>query len=174
MDYAYLSTIANVAEILGATSIVGGVTFAIVQVRHYPSMQRDAVAANLMQTFYSCEFADKFSLIQQIPDDTGLEQMRAMGAEYYRAATLVTTSFETMGLLVYRRITPFDLVNELAGGVIVVMADKLQRCLAELRIEQNQPSWGEWFEWLADRLRDNAGDGDSKEPAYVRFANWRP
>tara|TARA_A100001037_G_C14703959_1_gene437315 strand:- start:114 stop:260 length:147 start_codon:yes stop_codon:yes gene_type:complete len=42
-------TIANVAEILGATSIVDGVAFAIVQVRHYRAMQRDAIATNLMR-----------------------------------------------------------------------------------------------------------------------------
>lgn len=174
MDYAVLNTVANVAEILGATSIVGGLTFAIVQVRHYRAMQRDAIATNLMQTFYSSDLAEAFALLQEIPDDTGLEELRVMGREYYRAATLVVTSFETMGLLVFKRIAPLELVHELAGGVVVVMERKLHRWQAELRIEQNQPSWGEWFEWLADRVRERAGAGGVKEPAHIRFANWRP
>ena len=76
-------------------------------------MQSDAIATNLMQTFYSSDLADAFALLHEIPDDTGRKEMRAMGREYHRAATLVVTSFETMGLLVYKRIAPLELVHEL-------------------------------------------------------------
>ena len=43
-------------------------------------------------------------------------EIRALGREYEEAAITVCTSFETMGLLVYKRIAPMDLVLDLAGG----------------------------------------------------------
>ena len=53
-----LSTIANVAEIIGAGSIITGLIFGWFQIRHFRAQQRDAVAINLMQTFYSDDLAE--------------------------------------------------------------------------------------------------------------------
>jgi len=46
-----LSTIANIAEIIGAGSIITGLIFGWFQIRHFRAQQRNAVAINLMQTF---------------------------------------------------------------------------------------------------------------------------
>ena len=52
-----LPTIANIAEIIGAGSIITGLIFGWFQIRHFRAQQRDAVAINLMQTFYSDDLA---------------------------------------------------------------------------------------------------------------------
>jgi len=52
MDGLSLSTLANLAEIIGAGSIITGLTFGWFQLRLFRMQQRDAVAINLMQTFY--------------------------------------------------------------------------------------------------------------------------
>ena len=48
-----------------------------------------------------------------------------MGPACEQAAVIVTTTFETMGLLVYKKIARFDLVMELAGGMMMSMHRKL-------------------------------------------------
>ena len=165
-----LSTWANIAEIIGAGSIVTGLIVGWIQIRHVRRQQRDAVAINLAQTFYSQNLAQAIALLQPLPDGISLAQLRAMGQPYEQAAITVCTSFETMGLLIYKRIAPMDLVLDLAGGIVSVMRKKLHRWLEDLREEQQQPSWGEWFEWLGDQaLATKSKTG----PAHIEYKNWK-
>ena len=166
-----LSTAANIAEIIGASTIVTGVVFGWIQLRHYRIQQRDAVAAELMRTFYSRDLAAAIALIQKVPDGVSLAQLRDTGPEYEEAAVTVCMSFETMGLLVFKRIAALDMVNDLAGGIITTMNRRLARYQQELREEQSQPSWGEWFEWLGHQVSRVKTE---QEPAHVRFRSWRP
>jgi hypothetical protein len=166
-----LSTIANIAEIIGATTIVTGLIFGWIQLRHYRVQQRDAVASSLTQTFYNRDLAHAVSLLQTVPDDVRLEELRSKGPEFVEAAVTVTTSFETMGILVFQRIAPLELVVDLAGGMITTMLRKLRLFQEDLRAEQQQPSWGEWFEWLGDQIENVKGQ---QEPAHIRHRDWRP
>jgi len=166
-----LETWANLADIIGAGSILTGLVVGWIQIRHLRRQQRDVVAINLAQTFYSRDLADAISLLHELPDGISLAQVRAMGLAYQQAAVSVVTSFETMGLLVFKRIAPFDLVLDLAGGIVSVMNRKLRVWQAELREEQQQPSWGEWFEWLGEQA---AGRKSETAPAYVRHRDWHP
>ena len=166
-----LSTWANIADIIGAGSIVTGLIVGWIQIRHVRRQQRDAVAINLAQTFYSPNLAQAIALLQALPDGISLAQLRAMGPSYEQAAITVCTSFETMGLLIYKRIAPIDLVLDLAGGIVSVMRKKLHQWMEDLREEQQQPSWGEWFEWLGDQ----ALQAKSKSaPAHIEYKNWKP
>ena len=166
-----LTTLANIAEIIGAGSIVTGLVFGLFQIRQYRAQQRDAVAINLAQTFYSRDLAEALALLQNVPDGIGLVELREKGPEYERAAITVCTSFETMGLLVFKRIAPLELVLDLAGGIVSVMTHKLRRSMEDLRVEQNQPSWGEWFEWLGDRALEIKV---AKTPAHIGYRDWKP
>jgi hypothetical protein len=146
-----LSTIANIAEIIGAGSIITGLIFGWFQIRHFRAQQRDAVAINLMQTFYSDDLAEAIALLQPLPDGVRLDELRSMGNEYVKAAITITTSFETMGLLVFKGIATMDLVLDLAGGIVTTMTRRLRVFQRDMRETQQQPSWGEWFEWLGNQ-----------------------
>lgn len=166
-----LATWANIAEIIGAGSIITGLIVGWVQIRHLRAQQRDAVAINLAQTFYSRDLAQSIGLLQSLPDGITLAQMRELGPQYQHAAITLVTSFETMGLLVFKRIAPMDLVLDLAGGIVSVMCRKLEVWQRELREEQRQPSWGEWFEWLGEQAMQAKTAG---EPAYIAHRGWKP
>ncbi len=166
-----LQTMAALAELIGAGSIVTALIFGSFQLRECRKRRQDAVAARLMQSFYSADLAHAISLLRSLPDGISTAQLREKGPEYEESAVLVTTTFEAMGLLVFRRIAPFSLVEELAGGMTVVMWRKISAWLETVREEQSQPSWAEWFQWLAERLVELEVESD---PAYLRHRNWRP
>ena len=166
-----LQTIANLAEIIGAGTIVTALVFGSFQIREYRKRRENAVVGEIMRTFYSVDLADAVALIRLVPDRVSAMDLRARGPEYEKAAILITTSFETMGLLAFRRIAPFSLVEELAGGLVVVSWRKLSVWLETIREEQSQPSWAEWFQWLAERL---IAVKIESEPAYVKYKDWRP
>jgi hypothetical protein len=166
-----LQTMAAIAELVGAGSILTALIFGSFQLREYRKRRQDAVAADLMRSFYSSNLAHAVSLLRLLPDGISAAQLREKGPEYEESAVLVTTTFETMGLLVFRRIAPFSLVEELAGGMTVVMWRKLCSWLETVREEQSQPTWAEWFQWLAEQFMAVEG---RKEPAHLRHKNWRP
>ena len=166
-----LATWGNIAEIIGAGSIVTGLIVGWIQIRHLRTQQRDAVAINLAQTFYSQDLARAISLLQPLPDGISLAQLRELGDDYERAAITLCTSFETMGLLAYKRIAPMDIVLDLAGGIVSTMIKKLRRWIEDLRKELDQPSWAEWFEWLGDQALKAKS---TSEPAHIAYKNWKP
>lgn len=170
MNEFTIATWGSIAEIIGAGSIVTGLIVGWIQIRHLRRQQRDAVAINLAQTFYSRDLANSIALLQPLPDNISLQQLRDMGDAYSVAAMTVCTSFETMGLLAYKRIAPMDLVLDLAGGIVSVMCVKLRRWNQEIREEQKQPSWAEWFEWLGDQALKRKAES---EPAHVRHRDWK-
>jgi hypothetical protein len=98
-------------------------------------------------------------------------EMRALGPKYATAILKIAMTFETMGLLVYRRVAPLDLTLELAGGLVQVLWRKLERYVREVREEQSHPSFGEWLEWLAMVAAKHKAN---VEPAYLRGADWKP
>lgn len=166
-----LETLANISQIAGASTIVGGTIFGLIQLSEYRKQRRDAVAAELMRAFMNPDLANAIALIRALPDGISAEELRAQGPETERAAVLINTTFETMGLLVFERIAPFRLVLELAGGIIVVMWHKLGTWMVQVRVEQGQPSWAEWFQWLAQQCERHK---DSGEPAYTKHESWAP
>jgi hypothetical protein len=165
-----LQTAANIAEMIGSLSIAAAIVFGTFQLREFRRRRRDTVATELMRSFYSADLAGAVTLLRTLPDGISASKLREHGPEYERAAVLATTTFETMGLLVFRRIAPFSLVEELAGGMTVMIWRKVSRWLEVVREEQSQPSWAEWFHWLAERMLEVKME---REPAHVRHRNWR-
>ena len=166
-----LETFANIAEIAGGIMIVGGAIFGMVQLRELKQQRYNAIASDLMQTFYSTDLSSAVSLIHSLPDGVSAAELRNRGEEYEKAAVLVSTTFETMGLLVFERIATYELVEKLAGGMIVSMWTKLENWLETIREEQNQPSWAEWFQWLAEQFSNTK---TTSAPAYEKHRDWRP
>ena len=166
-----LSDWADLAEVISATSIVGGLIFGLFQIKNMQEQQRGTIAITLSQTFYDNELSEALSLLQEVPDGISLEEIRKLGPEYSQAAVTICTSFETMGLLVFKRIAQLDLVLDLAGGIVTVMHRKLGRWLDDLRIEQNQPSWAEWFDWLGEQAER---EKINSLPAQIAHRDWRP
>ncbi len=165
-----LDTIANLADIIGAGTILTGLIFGLFQIRQYRAQQRDVIAINLAQTFYNQDLARSVALLQEVPDGISLMELRSLGQQHVEAAITVATSFETMGLLVFKRIATPDLVLDLAGGIVITMSRKLARWQMETRVEQEQPSWGEWFEWLSIIANRQKHHG---EPAHIRYRDWQ-
>jgi hypothetical protein len=171
MGNVSLETLANLAQLIGAGTVVVGLIFGWYQIRQFQIQQRNSIAADLMESFYSSDLAHAVFLLYCLPDGISAEDLRAKGKDYEEAAVIVSTTFETMGLLVCRRIAPLDMVMDLAGGMIVVTWRKSATWLQTVRVEQSQPSWAEWFEWLAAQAKNYKSE---KEPAYVRFKDWKP
>jgi hypothetical protein len=66
-----LQTLANVAQILGATAVVTAIFFGIAQIRQFHLQRRDSAAAELVRSFQDSEFSRSFRLISSLPRCNG-------------------------------------------------------------------------------------------------------
>src|SRR5438093_13478823 len=111
--------------------------------------RRDETALTLIRTTIPPEQFG--TTVIALPDDATPEQIRALGPDVERSIIIACVNYENLGYLVYLRMIPLRLVDELIGGLIRQAWRKLRVWVAHARALGN-PSSFEWFEWLYDRL----------------------
>lgn len=165
-----LQTYAAIAEIFGTITILGGGVAAILQISEYRRRRRYQIATDLCRGFTDPELAKAITLLRSVPDGISAEELHRMGAEFEEAAQIVGMTFETMGLLVYREIASFQIVQELTGGLLLMMWRKINRWVVDTRESQGNPRFAEWVQWLAERIEERE---DRQQPAYLKHATWK-
>ena len=167
-----LARLANIAEILGVIVVVGGLFFALLQMRQIRQQRRELAAIELFRFFGNPQFTAAYKMILQLPDELDAADIRAREADLEEAAMLISATMENIGVMTYHRIVPFTVVNNLIGSSAPVLWHKLRRWTNTVREEQDLPAAFEWFQWLAERLEDyHASDA---EPAYKTSKSWVP
>lgn len=168
-----LETLANLAEVFGALTIIGGLLFAVIQVRQYRQQLRETATLELMNRFQTPEFAQAFRTLRSLPDDVPSSKLNADNPETEAAAMFVCSVYETVGVLVFRRILPFQVVEDLTGGAIALCWRKLRTWIQEIRVETSNDQVFEWFQWLAERCAEQQQIESKSLPAYRAHQNWR-
>jgi len=172
MFEADLQNVANMAEIFGALMVVAGVLFALIEIRHYRQQRQEAAAMEIMRSFQSAGFTGALRLVMDYEQECR-NCDDAMPQQLQDAAMLVSTTLESTGLMVYQKIVPFGLVQQLMGGTIQASWKVLQPHTEWLRHKLSRPSIHEWFQWLAERL-DEFPEYRDEEGAYSKYQNWKP
>jgi hypothetical protein len=168
-----LNTVANLAEIIGAIIVIGGLWFAVVQLLHYRQQRRDAAAIELARSFQSPAFAQAFRMVMSLPDGISAEELRERDPAYENAAIQVSLTLESVGIMVHRRMVNVDTVWELMGGVMLDTWDKLNVWIADVRAEQDHQKFDEWVQWLVEQLRRYQAQSGT-QPAHIQYRDWRP
>jgi hypothetical protein len=166
-----LSTLADMAEILGVIIVIGGVFFALMQMRHLRQQRREMAAIELFRFFGSPAFANAYLRVLRLPDGLDKAGIEARGEDMENSAMIIGTTMENIGVMVFHRIVPSVVVRNLMGNSSVILFRKLQQWIRELRVELGNPAAFEWFEWLANKLEELEKDD---EPAYVLHKSWKP
>ncbi len=167
-----LQTAANLAEVLGVIIVLVGSVFAIIQLMHLRQQRRDMAAIELARSFQSPEFGQALRLLLSLPPGLSGEEFEEYGEAFLDAAMLVSLTVESVGIMVHRGVVEFDMVWGLMGGLVLGAWERLEGWAIALRREQGRDKFDEWFQWLADRMRECERLGEA--PAFQRFGDWRP
>jgi hypothetical protein len=168
-----LNTLANLAEIIGLFTIVGGLWFARVQILSIRGQRRDMAALEVARAFQNPEFARALLLVLSLPSGIRAKELRERDERYEEAAMLVSLTLESVGIMVQQRMVSVDMVWELMGGVILSIWDKLEGWVEDIRREQARDKFDEWIQWLVTQLvkhEKNLG----AESAVLRYKDWQP
>lgn len=167
-----LSRLANMAEIFSAIVVVGGIIFAVIQMRQTRQQRRELAAIELFRSFGSPAFADAYRNVLHYPNGLNAKQLKEKYPDGDQCAMLICTTMESVGVMMYQRIVPSAVVNNLIGSSTVILWKKLEVWVEDLRGELDSPFAFEWFQWLAMTLSDLQDDSDI--PAYEAHTEWEP
>jgi hypothetical protein len=167
-----LSRLANMAEIFSAIVVVGGIIFAVIQMRQTRQQRRELAAIELFRSFGSPAFTEAYRNVLHYPEGLTADELKERFPDGDRYAIVISTTMENVGVMMYQRIVPSAVVSNLIGSSTVILWNKLQHWVTDLRTELDNPFACEWFQCLAMTLDDLQDDSDT--PAYESHKDWKP
>jgi hypothetical protein len=167
-----LSKIADMAEILGALVVIGGLLFAIMQMRNFRQQRRELAAIELFRFFGNAKFNSAYEQVIKLPVGLSTEEIEVRHPGLEHCAMLICTTMENIGVMTYQRIVPYAVVENLIGSSTVLLWQKLEHWVFDLREELGSPNAFEWFQWLAERLTEL--EDPNQQPAYIAHKTWKP
>jgi hypothetical protein len=165
-----LSTLAN---LVNAAAVTAGVIFAAVQIHHYRQRRRRDAMLELLRSFQSRDFTRALRRVNSLPDGADLRTIRELlGPDGTDDVFLLGLTWESLGVLLFRREVSIDLMDDLFSGAIQISWRKLHVFVEEDRqITKRNTVW-EWFQWLAERMTERE-QGAPPVPAHIAHKLWR-
>ena len=161
------------AEVIQAVAVVGAFGFAWAEIRRFRARRNRESTLELVHSYQTPEFAEALLQMVYLPDGLSMDELEQhLGAKFKLVAILMTT-WESLGLLVYRREVDFRLVEDFFSGPIVISWQKLQPLVSELRKRDQRNTYFEWFQWLAERLIITESEIEPT-PAHIKHKHWNP
>jgi len=161
----------ELAEVVQAIAVVVAFGFAWAEIRRFRARKERESTLELVHSYQTPEFADALLQMVSLPDGLSMDELEQhLGAKIKLVAILMTT-WESLGLLVYRREVDIKLVEDFFSGPIIISWQKLQPLVAELRQKDQRDTYFEWFQWLAEQLINTESEIEPT-PAHIKHKHW--
>ena len=158
-------------EGIQAVAVVLGVGFAVYETRRYRGQRNREAAMELLHAFQTPDFAKALVLVYRLPDGLSKSEIETQLGENLHLVYAMTTTWESIGVLIHRGEVDIELVDDFFSGPIVVSWHKLQRYFIGERAETGRETIGEWFQWLAEQFAKREAEA-SPVPAHVQYRDW--
>ncbi|MHB8584302.1 MAG: DUF4760 domain-containing protein [Thermoplasmatota archaeon] len=154
------------AFILGALGLLtGGLSLAYTrrmvaaahrQADEAEKARRQQVAVDVIRSFETPEFAKMIVYMRQQPIPRIADEAALLPPEAQEMNVLLAQRFENMGIVVAEGIIDIDLVDKCLGSYVTDTWDRRKSAIAGLRSKYRDRLLAEYFEWLAEALRERA------------------
>ena len=154
-----------------AITVVIALGFAVVQVRRYRREKRREAALELLHSFQTPEFAKALNIVFNLPDGLSKEEIESTVGDDFHLVYALMTTWESLGILVFRGEVDLDLVDDFFSGPITVSWRKLEKHVKGERSMLERDTIEEWFQWLAERLAERESR-TPPVPAHIAYKDW--
>jgi hypothetical protein len=164
--------ITTILSFISTSAILAAGIFAGVQLRLYNKQRARESALQLVHSFRTPEFLSAVNLVFELPEGLSKRELEDRLGDKLVNVLVMFGTFESLGILVYRREIDIQLVEDFFSGVIILSGRKLGRYLSDVRDAGNRQTYYEWFQWLYQQLERR----EMKTPAvpsYVAFSDWK-
>jgi hypothetical protein len=153
-------------------TLLAGVIFGILEIRRARKARAEKAAHDVFSVCIQDVFTDAQMVVLDLPLDAPPDQIRD-SPELRRAAELIVNQYEYDGMMVFCRIVPLRTLDLLVGGLVWGNWLRLHKYIESERDALNIPAYGEWFQWLAERL-EQCPQPEKEIGAHIAFSSWRP
>jgi hypothetical protein len=163
----------TVFQAIEAGAVLLAVGFAMVQLHQYRRDKHREAAMELLHSFQTPSFARALNIVYAMPDGLSEEEIERFAGDEFLLVYAMTTTWESLGVLVHRCEIDLQLIDDFFSGPIRISWCKLERHVMGERAATGRETINEWFQWLNEHL----GELESKEPpvpAHIAHKDWRP
>ena len=166
-------TLADLFSLVSTLAIVATGGFAGIQVRQFNKQRARDSALQLLHSFQTPEFVNAADIVYNFPEGLSKSAIEDRLGSKMTSILVMFGTFESLGILVFRREIDIKLVEDFWGGLIILAGRQFKRYLAEMQESSNRSTYYEWFQWLFEQLEKR----ESKTPAvaaFIAFREWKP
>ena len=162
MTSELITLLANVALTL---SFITAVIFGIKQVRVATRDRRERLTLETLRSFQTREFAQLIQYILSHDFPSSYEGFQAQPAEDQTCFIQFAQEMESIGILVAEKFIVIDLLDKTLGVFVANAWEKYKPMYLDMREKLPDPFLGEYFQWLAERVRERMRD-NPHQPFY--------
>lgn len=166
-------TIANIANIALAISVIVALIFGLAQVKAAAQDRRERLTLEVLRQFQTREFAELLHFVSNMDLPKTAGEMRSRPPKDQIYMIQFGQQMETLGMLVAERLINIDLVDKTLGSFVTTSWEKYKVLFNDIRVNQPDPFLGEYYQWLAEcierRMKENPRqpfNASHKAPAY--------
>lgn len=159
----------DLLSLVSTLAIVAAGVFAGMQVRQLNRQRARDSALQLSHSFQTPEFVNAVNIVFDLPEGLSKKEIENRVGDEMTNILVMFGTFESLGILIYRREIDISLVDDFCSGAIVLAGRRLKRYLAEMQESSGRTTYYEWFQWLYERFEER----ESLKPAVPAFIAHR-
>src|SRR5579863_1598386 len=123
---------ADLLSLVSTLAIVAAGVFAGMQVRQLNRQRARDSALQLAHSFQTPEFVNAVNVVFDLPENLSKSEIESRLGDELTNIFVMFGTFESLGILIYRREIDITLVEDYCGGAIVLGGRRFKRYLAEM------------------------------------------
>jgi hypothetical protein len=143
--------ISTVSTIIVTVSVVAGVVFTMMELRHLTRTRRTDVIMRIYDRFGSKEMVEAIYSVGQLRSETSTSFPPKGGLT---GAVQIAIVFEGLGVLLEQDLIDIKLVDSLFGPTLDALWEPIRPLIRGMRESLKQPFFFSHFEYLHNRLND--------------------
>lgn len=159
---------ANLLNLVSTATLIGALVFTGLQVRAANRARREQAVVTAIQTTALSENSARFlELLGEIPQGASAAEFDNLDSEAKRQIFQFGLRLEVTGYMVSHGMIDLQIVNDLAGGVILGFWSRAKNWSEQRRKRTGDAEFLEWCEWLAKQIESERAKR-AYVPAYSR------
>lgn len=164
-------TVPTILNLISTTVVVAGAVLALLQLRHLAKERARESALQMLHSFQTPEFLTAVNIVFELPEGLSRTEIEDRLGEKITCVLTLMGTFESLGILVFRRDIDIGLVEDFFSGIIVLSGRKLKSYLTEMRKTSARETYYEWFQWLYEQFEKREARVPAV-PSFVEFRDW--
>ena len=165
--------LATLLDLITTAFVVTGGVFGLLQLRQAHKQRTRESALQMLRSFQTPEFLAAINIVFELPEGLSKRDLEERLGDRITSLFVTLGTFESLGILVYRRDIDIDLVEDFFSGALVLSGRTLKNYVAEVRALSNRQTYYEWYQWLYEQVERREQRAPAI-PAFVAARSWKP